>query len=369
MDHWFFEQAGGYESDTGPIDRRLYPNSRVRDVHIWASAMGHNGEPTIIAGFAALGRLQVRELLQFLTILFDVTQSAHDWVIVEAKGDFFESPGTGGQVSDFEAAVQQSKNQPVILNGADERIVPAGHYLYFKRLSRTRMASETPDMKDWPLSSRTVTAPGSVKEDVGGSTTPNRNDTLRQKRRELDGRCLVTGRIALDRDKPRGRDWVSLHSAHVFPLAWCKEPEMKEMFGTDGFKLVRDHILHEKDGLVNTILMDARVHGWFDDYRFGIWPVKDEGKWYGKIFRFEKNGCEVDEEWLLAPMAQARFLQPDFGRQEPEEQRVNRETEEQARKTDRTRFDLTEHEMLRQLLKIHFETCLHWHVKGMGWDK
>jgi hypothetical protein len=141
------------------------------------------------------------------------------------------------------------------------------------------------------------------------------------------------------------------------------------MFGVDGFKLVRDHILDAQDGLVNTILMDARVHGWFDDYRFGIWPVKRGEQWYGKIFRFERNGCEVDGEWLLAPVPQAHFPRPGFGRRESEEQRLNREREEQERMDDRTRCDLTKEPMLRQLLKVHFETCLHWHVKGMGWNK
>ncbi|KAJ7133882.1 hypothetical protein C8R43DRAFT_1022406 [Mycena crocata] len=371
MNDWFFGPGGGWSAhesvDVGPIDRRRYPNSSGRDVHIWGSAI-HDGEPTVIAGFAAFGQLRAQELLEFLRILFDLTaQGAHDWVIVEAKGDFFQSPVTGGQVSKFPDAVKQSKDEQVILNEDDEQVVPAGHYMWFKRLSKKRLAEETPDMKDWPLSSRTVTAPGSVKENASGTPTPNR--TLRRKRRSLDGRCRVTGRLALDRDNPRKRDWVSLHSAHVFPLAWCKEPEMRQMFGVDGFKLVRDHILDEQDGLVNTILMDARVHGWFDDYRFGIWPVKHEGKWYGKIFRFEHNGCEVDGEWLLAPISKARFPRPGFGRRESEEHRLDREREEQERTGDRTPCDLTTEPMLRELLKVHFETCLHWHVKGMGWDK
>lgn len=53
MNGWFFGPGGGwsaYESaDAGPIDRRRYPNSSGRGVHIWGSAI-HNGEPTVIAG-------------------------------------------------------------------------------------------------------------------------------------------------------------------------------------------------------------------------------------------------------------------------------------------------------------------------------
>jgi hypothetical protein len=46
--------------------------------------------------------------------------------------------------------------------------------------------------------------------------------------------------------------------------------QMKQLFSTDAFKMVKELGLHEQDLLINTILMDARVHGWFDDYRFGI---------------------------------------------------------------------------------------------------
>jgi hypothetical protein len=57
------------------------------------------------------------------------------------------------------------------------------------------------------------------------------------------------------------------------------------------------------------------------------------------------------------------------GQRESEEQRINRERDEKGREDDRTRCDLTDDAMLRELPKVHFETCIHWHVKGMGWDK
>jgi uncharacterized protein YbaA (DUF1428 family) len=74
--------------------------------------------------------------------------TAHDWVVVEAKGDFFKSPVTGGQISKFPDAVKRSKDEQVILNEDDEQVVPDGHYMWFKRLSKKRLAEETPDMKD-----------------------------------------------------------------------------------------------------------------------------------------------------------------------------------------------------------------------------
>ncbi|KAJ7775823.1 hypothetical protein B0H14DRAFT_2631796 [Mycena olivaceomarginata] len=57
------------------------------------------------------------------------------------------------------------------------------------------------------------------------------------------------------------------------------------------------------------------------------------------------------------------------GQRDSEEQRINRERDEKGREDDRTRCDLTDDAMLRELPKVHFETCIHWHVKGMGWDK
>jgi hypothetical protein len=33
------------------------------------------------------------------------------------------------------------------------------------------------------------------------------------------------------------------------------------------------------------------------------------------------------------------------------------------------KYNMADESALRELLKVHFETCLHWHVKGMGWDK
>ncbi|KAJ7306736.1 P-loop containing nucleoside triphosphate hydrolase protein, partial [Mycena albidolilacea] len=45
---------------------------------------------------------------------------------------------------------------------------------------------------------------------------------------------------------------------------------MEEMFNEEALQLV-DTLL-SGDLLDNTILMDVRAHGWFDDYRFGIWP-------------------------------------------------------------------------------------------------
>jgi hypothetical protein len=170
----------------------------------------------------------------------------------------------------------------------------------------------------------------------------------------------------------------------VLPLAWSAQsyvsPEfapyiiateglsqMEKMFSTEALALLGD--LGGKDLIDNTILMDARVHMWFDDYRFGIWPVLEDGRWYGKIFRFEHSSCNVGRQWLLAAARPSKFPLPAHGQSETKLQREMREKDDQERGEDPTRCDLTNEPILREVLRVHFETCLHWHVKGMGWNK
>jgi hypothetical protein len=148
---------------------------------------------------------------------------------------------------------------------------------------------------------------------------------------------------------------------------WLILRQMEEMFSKEALKLVKD--LQDKDLLDNTILMDARAHAWFDDYRFGIWPLQEEERWFGKIFRFEYGSCDVDGEWLLAAAPPVIVPLPHYGQRETSLEREAREQDEKQRAADRTRYDLTDVPILREVLKVHFETCLHWHVKGMGWHK
>lgn len=143
--------------------------------------------------------------------------------------------------------------------------------------------------------------------------------------------------------------------------------QMAHLFSEDALKVVAP--LAGKDSVKNTILMDARVHKWFDDYRFGILPMQVGDKWYGKIFRFENNGCDVDGEWLLAAAHPPRpgVSRPAAGTRETSLEREAREADEKLREEDKTRYDMTADRLLREVLWMHFQTCLHWHVKGMGW--
>jgi hypothetical protein len=70
-------------------------------------------------------------------------------------------------------------------------------------------------------------------------------------------------------------------------------PQLEQMFSAEALEVV-ENLHQKKDLLDNTILMDVRAHVWFDDYRFGIWPVQEKERWYGKIFRFEYGSCDVD---------------------------------------------------------------------------
>jgi hypothetical protein len=50
MDDWFFsDEQGGWSGHIAHIDRRCYPNSIGRGVHIWGSK-AVDGEPRVIAG-------------------------------------------------------------------------------------------------------------------------------------------------------------------------------------------------------------------------------------------------------------------------------------------------------------------------------
>ncbi|KAJ6468724.1 hypothetical protein C8R45DRAFT_1017434 [Mycena sanguinolenta] len=370
MDDWFFVQKtpsgwGGYPNQ---IDRRCYPNSRGRGVHIWGSTPDHQGEPRVVAGFASFERLRVCEMYEFLRILYKHIST--EWVLVKAQGSFFDADiETGGKLRSFPPSVKKTKSADDRVLPNDNKVVEDGHYMWFKCLSRDirggRLAEETPEMRTWILTSRVVTAPGSVN--ASGSCTPSRSESIRRERRMTDGRCRVTGRLSPERGEARGQDWTALHCAHVIPLAWSDKPHLEQMFSAEALELVEN--LHQKDLLDNTILMDVRAHVWFDDYRFGIWPVQENGTWYGKIFRFEYGSCDVDGEWLLAAAAPATVPLPPYGQQETSVQREAREQDEKRRAEDQTKYDLTNVPVLREVLKVHFETCLHWHVKGMGWHK
>jgi hypothetical protein len=77
----------------------------------------------------------------------------------------------------------------------------------------------------------------------------------------------------------------------------------------------------------------------------------------------------VDGEWLLAAARPAKYPHPDYEQPERSEQCETCERDEQKREEDKTRYDMPDEPLLRELLKVHFATCLHWHVKGMGRDK
>ena len=84
MDNWFLSKKG-WRNYTGYIDRRCYPNSRSRGVHIWGS-QAVDGEPSVVAGelsgnvqfcadalrvgFATFSQLQICEMLEFLGVLY-----------------------------------------------------------------------------------------------------------------------------------------------------------------------------------------------------------------------------------------------------------------------------------------------------------
>jgi hypothetical protein len=60
------------------------------------------------------------------------------------------------------------------LDPRDEKVVPDGHYMWFKRQG-SRLTTEMPPKREWLLSSRVITAQGSAN--ASGTATPNRVKT------------------------------------------------------------------------------------------------------------------------------------------------------------------------------------------------
>jgi hypothetical protein len=161
-----------------------------------------------------------------------------NWSLLEAQGQFFKKGGAGGQLRDFKQSVDDTKEKDLRLDPNDDQVVKDGHYIWFKHMTGSRLTEDNPVIpKLWPLISRVLTAQGSLN--ASGTTTPRvrmpvqtiqipthplltstQADSIRRERRKTDGRCCVTGRLALDRGEPRGQDWTTLHCAHVLPLAW-----------------------------------------------------------------------------------------------------------------------------------------------------
>lgn len=103
----------------------------------------------------------------------DLETKASTFVLLEARGLFFGAEG-GGQLLDFENSVRITQDKNVRLDPGDAQVVPDGHYMWFKRQG-SRQTAETPLKREWLLSSRVITAQGSVN--ASGTATPNRVKT------------------------------------------------------------------------------------------------------------------------------------------------------------------------------------------------
>ncbi|KAJ7436119.1 hypothetical protein FB451DRAFT_1194129 [Mycena latifolia] len=245
--------------------------------------------------FATFGRLQIREMIEFLGVLYKTEDhSIRLYATRGTRGVFWHSRRQ--TVPRLPKLNPEHPGRNVRLEPKDAQVVRDGHYMWFKRQG-TRLATGMPLKVEWLFSSRIITAQGS-------------DDSIRHKRRELDGRCRVTGRLALDHGQPRGKDWSALHT-----YGQCRKMNV----GT--------------------------------------------AKYFGS------SRCDVDGEWLLAAAPAAKFPLPNYGQSETREQHEACERDEKVREEDKTRYDMTDESVLMELLKVHVGTCLHWHVKGMGWNK
>ncbi|KAK2459286.1 hypothetical protein APHAL10511_008707 [Amanita phalloides] len=98
------------------------------------------------------------------------------------------------------------------------------------------------------------------------SATPARQNHYRNRVRQRDGKCLVTGRTFAN--------WAPLKAAHIFPRAHVDE-WLKKGFRsliTDSAPETTIGGYSEIDSVQNVIMLQSDLHEMWDDYEFGVNP-------------------------------------------------------------------------------------------------
>ncbi|KAK9243267.1 HNH endonuclease-domain-containing protein [Lipomyces tetrasporus] len=100
-------------------------------------------------------------------------------------------------------------------------------------------------------------------------TVSGRDEMFRQRVRERDGKCVVSGVVNHTRLVDQG-DWSSYHAAHIFPLSG------EEWFIANGFSRWITNRAGEDDTGINScqngLLMLSTLHEKFDNFSFSINP-------------------------------------------------------------------------------------------------
>ncbi|KAK9349583.1 HNH endonuclease-domain-containing protein [Lipomyces doorenjongii] len=103
-------------------------------------------------------------------------------------------------------------------------------------------------------------------------TVTGRDETFRQRVRERDRKCVITG-IAIPSRLVDSNDWSSYHAAHIFPLSG------EEWFIRNGFSRWITNRDGEHDTGINScqngVLLLSHIHEKFDNFSISINPDDD----------------------------------------------------------------------------------------------
>ncbi|KAJ7243587.1 hypothetical protein B0H12DRAFT_1188514 [Mycena haematopus] len=306
---------------------RRYLNAEKRDVHVWASENSVNGNRYLVAGcWTNGGRITAQVFYDWLgEILLNRSNGNYVLVFIGPR-----TPSVGVETEYMSSqAFQQYVNVSVTNRAyvqAGPQVLQAGDYLLFRLSAQGQLRRVVPDLRETPITSRTVTRP------TGTGTKKNphkRSQLVRNDVRARDLCCRATGILVLGRR--RGQNFKGMQVAHIYPLGYWN------MANRLLSSQVRHHLAAVKgDHAENALLMRSDAHDQFDDYQFGFWQRNNAGP--GPAFyRFERSGAPSIPVLSNSPMGVplGTTATPNFR---------------------------------SELLKSHFVTCLLWHVCGFGRD-
>ncbi|KAJ7738072.1 hypothetical protein DFH07DRAFT_984486 [Mycena maculata] len=290
-----------------------YLNAGERNVHVWASQMGRNNRPCLVAASSVSpgcwtdGMITVQTFYEWLAeIVVPPLQGAGTYILVAAGNNTIRTPA--GQLAmaptAFNAHVNACRSGPYQQSNSTASLL-AGDYLLFLS-TNLGCQRAIPVLKTATITSRTIT------RGQTGSQTPReaRSRVTRRLVRERDFRCRVTG--------------VGV------PAPRMLSPATRANIGNG-------------DKPENAILMKADVHDQFDDYQFGFWSfnsrnVAQDGQVL-RFYRFESSGAPSIGPGVTAAPMLARLGGPATP------------------------------DPIAELFISHFTTALLWHVAGFGRDR
>ncbi|PWN90779.1 hypothetical protein FA10DRAFT_267217 [Acaromyces ingoldii] len=246
-------------------------------------ASQHDSQPLFFEGFWQHGDLKIGQFRKWLDLCIIVAES--DWGLYPIAIDNTD-PSDNDIISDID-----------ILGQDPEQVLPTGHYVILNRETlRHVVAIQT------PLNYFRRTASHS------GTSSYGRGSSFKNRVRERDGRCVITGNLVSDFSENVFR------AVHIFPIAHLN------IWRQSGFEsLVTDTGLRTGDAKIDSVqngmLLRPDVHDLFDRHLISINPdngymVTDftkPGEFHGgRMYHAREDG---DSERPLDELFRFHFLQ------------------------------------------------------------